>query len=462
MITSNVCSSASSQWSFVAPGPPSSIPSGNYSIQWKPTQQYLTVDPSSFAVSATSTTAVPFYYEIETPGSDYQVSCVTLGPETPKQGYSTSLITNGIQGNCNSQTQLMYVTDALQTATFCIQLSTDGTIFETNGCNWYFEAAGNVVAAEPVTDPNIKNWTFAPLASPSVTALPSGLYSIYHKDIGYAYLLRNDPTYGDILKFQPTFDLSVCAFQWDASKKTLTSACSSNQVEYLYLDPSNPKWAKFTTDSSKALTTLTLYDSGLVLSSYQNLAASLVTLLGISYSSLYPSTFSVLPLTTPAPTPLPSGFYTLKFQNQCVSVSGTSVSLNADCSKATVFEYDSSKNTLQANGQCLLNPNVSCSNLSAGVTVGDCSNTAQSQRFLLGQNNSLFDPVLQFCYGPSSSQTGLHYAPLVDSTKWTSSKASPKSRWWVWCVWIGIGLLVFMGVLVLLKASHYKNHILKA
>jgi len=411
-ISEYLCSAAQ-PWTFSVPASPPAMAPGNYTIVWNGTNvngQCLALDNNNNVVTTSSGCGGAYWYftsQILSGTTSYYLNYVPNG-WTTSQGNAQTIVPTGNSDNCTSENQLVYSNDQTTVSSLPIQISTDNTIFN-NDCSYYYvpSSTGKMIVAS-TDQPSSANWKFTSVSCPTPTAVATGLYSISFQDstktTQYLTAVLNDPNFGNIIKWTSTFNMATCAWNYDATAKTLSTGCSSSPM-YLYFNPSNPTFAELTATQSSASTTVVLTSNIIMVSDYQALCPLSAKGIMILYSCLSPTaTMSVTSLESVPPTTLmTTGNYNLKYGGQCLTVdTSNNVTLTTCPAHPTIWTYDNTKNTLSYNGQCLLNNNLTCGT-NTPLSLGDCTKTAQSQRFVMGQNGRLFDPVLKFCYSPTGT-----------------------------------------------------------
>ena len=453
-----VCS-AGQPWSFSVPPAPSPLPNGNYTLIWTgsngPTGQCLALDANNNVnVTSVNCSNAIWYFTSETTQGNtyYYLNYVPNGYETA-HGVAYTIIPNGSSINCQSETQLIYTNDNSSVTSLPIQLSQDNTIFN-NDCSYYYMPTSDGKQIIATTDHDSSSqWKIAAVPCPVPTLVASGMYSISFTDAShntqYLTAVMNDVTYGNVIKFTPKFNLATCAWNYDASKKTLSTACGGSTM-YLYFDPQNLSFAKLTSNLEQACTSVMMGNNIVITSSYQALIPSVSMGIIENYSCLSSlAAMSVLELQSPAPTLLmANGNYNIRYGNQCLNVDGNNVVLETCPAHPAIWTYDNKNNTLSFRGQCLLNPNIACGSLQA-LTLGDCSNTAQSQRFVLGKNGQMYDPLLKFCYSPTGTTL---LSGTANNNDVNFTKSNRESAWNVKLIYTALFVFVFLiisGVIVL-------------
>jgi len=442
-VSENLCS-AVAQWSFTAPPIAPPIANGNYLITFGTMSGKCMVLDSNSNVNMSSSNCPTGYWYVTTsvdPQSNtyYYINWVANGVETAK-GMMLTILPNG---DCNTQTQLVYSNDSSQASALPIQLNTDNTVFN-NQCGTYYvpSSDGSAIVITDPNDPNRTQWSFTPVNCPAPTALPTGVYSISFKDNNnttqYLTLTTGDKTYGNVITYTPTFNLSTCSWKYDATAKTLSTGCSATPY-YLYFDPDNPFWAVLTTTASQASTDIVLTSNGIFVGTYQALVPAISGPYVMVHSCLSPvaTKWTTTSLSSPAPTGGPaSGAYIIKYNGQCLTVDGSNNVVLQTCpTTPTVWTYSTENSTLSYKGQCLLNPSTSCSSFS-NLILGACTD-ANAKRFVLGPS-SMYDPVLGFCYGEAGASAVPGVFGDCSSAPRKSRSSSECCKWKDWVVILSI------------------------
>ena len=114
--------------------------------------------------------------------------------------------------------------------------------------------------------------------------------------------------------------------------------------------------------------------------------------------------WSVIPIGTSPPASIGPGVYQLKQGKQCIGQDGK---LSRECGDSSYWSYDGvSKLQNTKSNQCLINPSTELCNLQ-DLVVGDCVNP-NSARFVMGTDNSLYDPQTGLCYSALVPETYVH------------------------------------------------------
>lgn len=104
------------------------------------------------------------------------------------------------------------------------------------------------------------------------------------------------------------------------------------------------------------------------------------------------------------PASIPTGVYQLKQGKQCIGQDGK---LSENCGDASYWSYDGvSKLQNSKSGQCLINSSTGLCNLQ-NLTVGSCEDP-NTNRFVMGVDNSLYDPQTGLCYSALAPETYMY------------------------------------------------------
>jgi hypothetical protein len=387
MSSSNIimspCELVKNPWTFTVDSPPP-MPDSNYTAQFKSNGNYLSI--SNTGVVSMSKTPQNLYVRSFN-GVSYILTTVLID-------------TNGNYGVVTSSGTGELVTGSNLATQTNVILSKDGSIFNIQtGVRYVPSTDGTSLL--PGGTPG--QWLFTPTTCDLGSAVPPGKYIIGFNIIstkgnkvymivsnGVLTLVSDPPT--------PT-NFSNYVWNYDTNKMLSSNCVSKNYIAY---NSKSPTIGLSTTVSGASAVNFLNNAIGL-----DPITFIVPTNSGpIPYSCaaetiIQSQMFFYYSIESTIPTSIGAGSYKIQFGNSCINSSGQM----DNCNNSAFWEYDPKANTLinTLNGQCLLNTNTDvCS--SNALTVGSCSDTSKSARFILGENGQLYDPVTSLCYNnPSTS-----------------------------------------------------------